>query len=176
MFCWPSHYLHAHSYSRTLTHIHTVLHVSPSFPAVFPCSTPHVSLSKVLSALSRHTVVVVVSCWAVMLCLASSVWDFQYGESFGKGCVAPTAHTTRSVRLDLSLSLSLSLSVYHVHPHPLFCLASSFLLPSNHCGNSFFFSFCQTKSGGPFESVLCYNTCVSDPKKFFLSLNITRFI
>lgn len=141
----------SHSYLKTDLHTYTVFFFSPRFQfvALVQFNTAHMNLFKVLSALSRHTVVV--NCWvssrcAVMLCLASSVWDFQYDESFGIGCVALTAHTIRSVSLDLFFSL------FTTSTPPPFCLAPSFLLPSNHCGNSFFFSFCQTKSWGPFGS------------------------
>ncbi len=183
MFCWPSHYLHAHSYSRTLTHIHTVLHVSPSFPAVFPCSTPHVSLSKVLSALSRHTVVVVVSFWAVMLCLASSVWDFQYGESFGKGCVAPTAHTTRSVSLDLSLSLSrslslsLSLSLFTTYiPTPFFLSGFVFSPPLKSLWKQFFSSPFVKQSLEVLLKVFCVIILVCLALKSFFCLSTSHVL
>lgn len=124
-----------------------------------PRNTPHMNLCEVLSALSRHTVVV--SCWmssccAVMLCLRFPVlWIF-----WGGLCSSYSTHHTFCQSRSLSLSLSLFTTSI---PTPFFCLAPSFLLPSNHCGNRFFFLLLLSNKvwRSFWKCLFSVNTCMS---------------
>lgn len=122
-----------------------------------PRNTPHMNLCEVLSALSRHTVVV--SCWvssrcAVMLCLRFPVlWIF-----WGGLCSSYSTHHT----FCQSLSLSRSLSVYHVHPHPLFLSGSVFSPPLKSLWKPFFFLLLLSNKvwRSFWKCLFSVNTCV----------------